>query len=114
MRAINRMWTVVFVAAVCGWLWASSTPAMAQANDKEHQSAGQGDTVGHSGEDTHAAPNPLGFDPDLAIATAIIFLVLLGFLWFFAWTPISEALRGASTLSPRTSPRRSAWPRTPR
>src|SRR5690606_19634032 len=36
--------------------------------------------------------NPLFFDPDLAIWTAIIFLLLLWVLKKFAWGPIVEAL----------------------
>ena len=36
--------------------------------------------------------NPVTFDPDLAIVTAIIFLVLLAVLWKFAWGPIVQAL----------------------
>lgn len=40
------------------------------------------------------APNPLFFDPDLAIFTAIVFLLLLGVLYKFAWGPIREALEG--------------------
>jgi F-type H+-transporting ATPase subunit b len=32
-------------------------------------------------------------NPDLAIVTAIIFLVLVGVLWRFAWGPISEGLK---------------------
>ena len=51
----------------------------------------------HSTGNQHAAsgqinPNPLTVDPDLAVFTAIIFLLLLAVLWKFAWAPISEAL----------------------
>ena len=34
--------------------------------------------------------NPLSIPPDLAVFTAIIFLVLLAVLWKFAWGPIME------------------------
>lgn len=37
-------------------------------------------------------PNPLAIDPDLAIFTALVFLVLLAILGKFAWGPIIEAL----------------------
>jgi F-type H+-transporting ATPase subunit b len=40
----------------------------------------------------HGNANPLSVDPDLAIFTAIIFILLLLILWKFAWGPISEAL----------------------
>ena len=46
-------------------------------------------------EGTHepsGEPNPLGFDPDLAIFTGIVFLVLLAVLGKFAWPPIVKAL----------------------
>jgi len=36
--------------------------------------------------------NPLDFQKDLAIWTAVVFLVLLAILWKFAWRPIAEAL----------------------
>jgi F-type H+-transporting ATPase subunit b len=41
----------------------------------------------------HDDPNPLRINPDLAVFTAIIFLVLLVVLWKFAWGPIMEGLR---------------------
>lgn len=56
-------------------------------------------------EEAHhgAAPgssNPVTLDPDLAIVTAIIFLLLLAVLWKFAWGPIVEALdRRETTLA---------------
>ena len=39
-----------------------------------------------------ANANPLAFDPDLAICTAIVFVALLAILWKFAWGPISSGL----------------------
>jgi len=43
---------------------------------------------GHGG----AEINPLDFQSDLAIWTAVVFLVLMAILWKFAWRPITEAL----------------------
>lgn len=45
-------------------------------------------------EESHgeANINPLSFDPDLAIFTAIVFVMLLLVLRKFAWGPITEAL----------------------
>jgi F-type H+-transporting ATPase subunit b len=37
-------------------------------------------------------PDPLSFDPDLAIFTAVVFLLLLAILGKFAWKPIIEGL----------------------
>jgi F-type H+-transporting ATPase subunit b len=39
-----------------------------------------------------AQPSPLEFDPDLAVFTFIVFLLLLAVLWKFAWGPIAAAL----------------------
>ncbi len=39
-----------------------------------------------------SGPNPLAFDPDLAIFTAIVFLLLLAILGKFAWPQITAAL----------------------
>jgi F-type H+-transporting ATPase subunit b len=83
----------MFVAAICCWPCARSALAQsALVNDKEHQAAVKSESSGHAGEGEHGAPNPLAFDPDLAIATAVIFLVLLLVLAKYAWKPISEAL----------------------
>jgi len=40
----------------------------------------------------HGKPDPLSVDPDLAIWTFGVFLVLLAVLWKFAWGPISKSL----------------------
>lgn len=45
-----------------------------------------------AGEKHPSAENPLSVDPDLAIFTAVVFLVLLAVLWKFAWGPICVAL----------------------
>jgi F-type H+-transporting ATPase subunit b len=37
--------------------------------------------------------NILAFEPDLAVVTAIVFLVLLAILWKFAWGPIMDGLK---------------------
>ena len=36
--------------------------------------------------------NPLAFQTDLAIWTAVVFVILLAFLWKFAWGPICDGL----------------------
>jgi F-type H+-transporting ATPase subunit b len=47
---------------------------------------------GHGAEAHGADSGPLEFKTDLAIWTAVVFLVLLAVLWKFAWGPISEGL----------------------
>lgn len=54
--------------------------------DHEHTDDGHGDS--HAAKNT----NLLSIDPDLAICTAIVFLLLMAILTKFAWGPISEAL----------------------
>lgn len=63
---------------------ADATAADGQAAD-EHAADGHGD-------DHSAAPNALPLDPDLAIWTLVVFLVLLGILSKFAWGPIQAGL----------------------
>jgi F-type H+-transporting ATPase subunit b len=52
-------------------------------------------TDAHSAASAHhepETPSPLKIDPDLAMWTLLVFLVLLGVLWWFAWGPITKAL----------------------
>jgi F-type H+-transporting ATPase subunit b len=51
----------------------------------------EGAPVAHAAE-VHGNTNLLSVDPDLAIFTIIVFLVLLAVLWKFAWVPIAEGL----------------------
>jgi F-type H+-transporting ATPase subunit b len=68
----------------------SSSSEVHAVDDGHADAASHGDD-GHAGG--HAVnTNPLSVDPDLAIVTAIIFVVLMAVLWKFAWGPISEAL----------------------
>lgn len=60
------------------------------AKDAGHAAEDHGKEAG--GDHGGGGPNPLGFDPDLAIFTAIVFLVLFWFLSKFAWPQISAAL----------------------
>ena len=46
---------------------------------------------GEGGEGA-AEINPLAFQQDLALWTAVVFLVLLAILWKFAWGPIADGL----------------------
>ncbi len=64
---------------------AASHPAGPAAAD--HAAAGAN---GHGSDLT--STNPISVDPDLAIVTAIVFLLLLAVLGKFAWRPIIEAI----------------------
>lgn len=59
------------------------------------QAAGHTETPKAKSEGGHGeggGVNPLDFKGDLAIWTAVVFLVLLLILWKFAWGPIAEGL----------------------
>lgn len=77
---------IALAIAVAG---ASRVEATEHANASEttpaHAKAAPG--AGHE-----AGPNPMAFDPDLAIFSAIIFLLLLFVLGKFAWPTIVKAL----------------------
>jgi F-type H+-transporting ATPase subunit b len=93
-----RGWIVVgLTAAVFGVSVASF--AAESGGGAEHAVNAGAESGGHAAEDPHAAPgnahgnpNPLVIGPDLALVTAIVFLLLLAVLGKFAWRPILEAL----------------------
>jgi len=53
--------------------------------------ADHGAAAGHGAEEP-LDPNPFTFKADLAICTAVVFLILLAVLWRFAWGPIADGL----------------------
>jgi len=76
----------LFVSALA--FAASKVPSLVAA---EHESSSAAHATEAEGEKS-GDPNPLAVDPDLAIFTAVIFLLLLGVLGKFAWPQITEAL----------------------
>ena len=87
MRLSKLLRACIGFATVALWLAYASASVMAQ----EHTDASDA----HSGDHSDAAvkaPSPLTSDPDLAIFTAIVFLVLLLLLWWVAWEPVTQAL----------------------
>lgn len=89
---IRRICLMLFLAVTtAGWL-ANVSPVVGQEADADHaaEEHGGGD---HHGEDHGGGkPNPLAFDPDLAIFSGVVFLLLFGILGTFAWPTISAAL----------------------
>lgn len=107
--------SVVLMSVICGWsvAWVHADEPHGQAGEIEHGSELDG---GQHGADDHAAggaahggthhdPYDLSaanagpkqedlteFRSDLALATLLVFVVLLAVLWKFAWGPISQAL----------------------
>lgn len=77
--------------AALGWVrTAVAAPPGESAGTEVRESIGV--AVEKSEEAIHTKPNPLAVDADLAVWTFVVFLVLFGVLWKFAWGPISEAL----------------------
>jgi F-type H+-transporting ATPase subunit b len=81
---------VVFGALLAGAGLLITLPALAQDNA---QKAARPETAHSEDAATHGeSSGPLGFDPDLAIFTVIVFAALLFILGKFAWPQISAAL----------------------
>lgn len=76
---------LLLLLALGGWL-VSSSPIHAATDG--HGAAAAEHGSGHEGGE----PNPLSVDPDLAIWTGVVFLVLFFVLSKFAWPAISAAL----------------------
>jgi len=91
-NAMLRVAAVAIVmAAACGYCAAAEPPA-----DSTHVANGQA-TAGHEEVDAAQRLNPItfrgwNFRGDLAIWTAVVFLIVLAILWKFAWGPIARAL----------------------
>ena len=93
---------VALVACVCGAACAES-PSKEGGDPAQEGPAQTTEGAGH-GEQAHGAhaptgphpleveKNPLEFKKELAIWTAVVFLLLLAVLWKFAWGPIVQGL----------------------
>ncbi len=99
---------IVIGCAVFGLPWAvegsflQDAAAQELGHEAAHGEAAHGDAAHGDGEhgldghgDSHAShgnSNPLSVDPDLALFSLIVFVILLAVLWRFAWGPIRDAL----------------------
>src|SRR5947207_139712 len=86
MNLSRLMFAVVFAGAVV------SARGAARA---EESASKAGPTAAHAeaaGEEHEPDRNPMAFDPDLAIFSAVIFLLLVAILGKFAWPTIVAAL----------------------
>jgi F-type H+-transporting ATPase subunit b len=81
MRVKQIMRAVVLLGCLT-WVAAPLTAAAAEPADAHHASSG-GEAAG---------PNPMAFDPDLAIFSGIVFLLLVVILGKYAWPAIVAAL----------------------
>ncbi|MFH1920605.1 MAG: F0F1 ATP synthase subunit B [Planctomycetota bacterium] len=82
------MFTRVVTVVVIGLILLAGPAAVAPALGATEGHAAPGAEEGHG----DVGINPLDFQKDLAIWTAVIFLVLMGVLWKFAWGPIARGL----------------------
>lgn len=89
------------LAAAAGLTWGvfvmvpSPAPAQQDAeagNVKLADTQADADAKPHGSTDHPSKSNPLSVDPDLAIWTGIVFLLMLAFLTKFAWKPIAHGL----------------------
>jgi F-type H+-transporting ATPase subunit b len=85
----SKRLAAALIVVACGLICLQDATIVCAAPAAEKSDAAH-DTASHGGD--HGSPNPLGFDPDLAIFTAIIFVVLFLVLSKFAWKPIAAAL----------------------
>lgn len=80
----RRFLSAALLGLVALWIGTSvSTRAVLAAEEAAPEHAGAG---------AEAQPNPLSIDADLAVWTAVVFVVLFFVLAKFAWGPIAEAL----------------------
>jgi F-type H+-transporting ATPase subunit b len=86
LRFAAAVSALVGMMIVLGESWASAQ----EADDHGAGTAAEQDHHGTAAAD--GGPNPLAVDPDLAIWTAVIFLLLLAVLGKFAWPQIAAAL----------------------
>jgi F-type H+-transporting ATPase subunit b len=87
----------------------SVAAALAMASSAVAEESGHGAGTGPAAPSAHGSPaapaapahggghggteiNPLDFQRDLALWTAVVFLVLMAILWRFAWGPIADSL----------------------
>lgn len=86
-----RLTLSIAAASVVAWaLGTSNLRAADPAAKPDAHATAHDEHAGHGGG--HGNADPLSFDPDLAICTLIVFLVLLGVLRKFAWGPIVSGL----------------------
>lgn len=90
---LSRLIYAMFAVAVL----AASTPARAAEAEAKtpHAKTGDGHHAHIGAKDADERPEE--FKTDLAIYTFIVFLLLMGILWKFAWGPISDGLDARET-----------------
>ncbi len=80
LRRLRLAATIALSVALAFWMCSPSVAADEHAAAAEH------------GAEHYVNTNPLSFDPDLALCTLIVFVLLMAVLGKFAWKPITAAL----------------------
>jgi F-type H+-transporting ATPase subunit b len=89
---VRRISLVMLIGlALVSWL-GNGTLGFALGEEHAAAAAAEHGGGGHGEEHGTGNPNPLAFDPDLAIFTLVVFFLLFGMLAKFAWPAISAAL----------------------
>lgn len=91
MKALSLSLLIALVATSAAWAAPTGTAAGTGHGDAAHGDAahaGGGHGIGHG----HANKEPNEIKGDLAIFSAVVFLLLMVILRKFAWKPISEGL----------------------
>ena len=88
-RLIRKLAQCAIVAAALFAVACCAPTCLAQ--EETHVEAAEAEHGPHAAE-TAGGPNPLAVDPDLAVWTAVVFLLLFGILSYFAWPQIAAAV----------------------
>jgi F-type H+-transporting ATPase subunit b len=89
---MNRLRLLVGLAILCGVVALAAAPSAVAAEGALAQAEQNLEKAAHTDPDPPGASDPLAVDPDLAIWTVIVFVILLFVLKRFALGPILEAL----------------------
>jgi F-type H+-transporting ATPase subunit b len=92
MRFASKIVVWCSLLAVAGLVIARPVRAQDTLREKATEAAREGAIDAEDPAHASGGPNPLGFDPDLALFTAGVFLLLFVILSVFAWPQISAAL----------------------
>jgi F-type H+-transporting ATPase subunit b len=85
---------IACVVSLLGCLMWPAAPVLAQAEHDQQGAASAAAEHESSAQDSAPAeaPNPMVFNPDLAVFSALVFLLLVVFLGKYAWPTIAAAL----------------------
>ncbi|REK19069.1 MAG: ATP synthase F0 subunit B [Planctomycetota bacterium] len=89
MNWLRMLMCVMLVGAACA---VAARPARAQVEEAVEHAEETAEHAASTDPAETTGPDPLSFDPDLAIWTLVVFVILLIVLGKFAWGPIIEAL----------------------